>query len=838
MARTRSRPTALSHPSDSELPTLPSAMSDDGAHDSLHEVLSRAGVGIVHRDGQGRVLVANQAFCDLVGRSKEEMDGQPFDAFTHPDDIERSRGIYAVQLEKVEPFEIEKRYVRPDGHAVWCSVHVSFVIDSDGRPQSTILVASDIAARKAAEAELRESEEHYRYSVELSPQITWTAAPDGAILDISPRWHATTGIDRESSIGENWVTSLHPDDLEEARARWHAARVNKQPMDVEYRLRMDDGRFHWFRARAAARLDAAGNIIRWYGTLEDVNDRRIAQDALRDSEARFRLAAEATGLGIWDYDALTDQRQWSSEFKAMLGFSKDITPTIASALARVIPEDRHLLQALIDAAHAGNSNTRFDVTLRICRTDTGEERWMRTDGWRMHESSGRLARVLVTIRDVTEERTTADVTRHAATHDGLTGLPNRAYFTKQLESAIQLATPDQQLGLVLFDVDRLKEVNDTIGHDAGDALLRTFGARLRDAFQSPAVLGRLGGDEFAVLLHDVDREGLRTRIITALDSLGKPFEYEAYAPDTQATAGAAMFPVDGRGATDLLKAADIALYAGKNGERGTLSMFEPSMRAGLQRRASMLSLARAALRDDRVVPHYQSKIRLADRKIVGFEALLRWRHDDFGMQPPATIVAAFEDTHLAIALGDAMFAQVAQDVRGWLDKGLVPGRVAINLSPAEFRHDHLIARVCEPFNRLNLPLDMLELEITETVLLGRDTEKIAAILAAFRRQGVTIALDDFGTGYASLTHLKAFPVDVIKIDRGFVSNVCEGLDDAAIVDAIIGLANRLDLDVVAEGIESEAQVAYLQDQGCAFGQGYLFGRAVPASAVDDLLAAP
>jgi EAL domain-containing protein (putative c-di-GMP-specific phosphodiesterase class I) len=320
-------------------------------------------------------------------------------------------------------------------------------------------------------------------------------------------------------------------------------------------------------------------------------------------------------------------------------------------------------------------------------------------------------------------------------------------------------------------------------------------------------------------------------------ALHEPFEYDSHIRDTRATAGASLFPTDGATAADLLKTADIALYSGKNSRRGTLSLFHQSMRASLQKRASMLNVASIVVRDGRIVPHYQPKVSLADRKITGFEALLRWRHNALGIQQPSTIAAAFEDMNLAVAMSDAMLERIARDMRGWLDEGHSPGKIAINLSPAEFRHEDLVTRVLKPFERERVPLDLLELEITETVLLGRDTEKIAATLRRFRSEGMTIALDDFGTGYASLTHLKAFPVDVIKIDRSFIANVCERSDDRAIVDAIIGLAQKLGLTVVAEGIESEGQARYLSARRCGSGQGFLFGRAMSSEAVRDLLAA-
>jgi len=802
-------------------------------HLPITTVLGRAGIGLMHRDPQRRVLTVNARFCELAGRSAAELSGLSPDAFIHVDDRDRLLVVYHDHLARSAPFAIEVRVVRPDGSTIWCDINVSFVCDASGAALSTITIAQDITDRHDAEARLREREAHYRHTVEFNPQISWTATADGEVDSVSSRWAEVTGFDPRTAMGSMWLNALHPGDRARSAAVWAAAVAGRTSLDLEYRLSAPDGSYRWFRSRAAVRLDEAGDAVRWYGTLEDIDARKRAEEALRESEERFRLAAHAAGLGIWDYDAVANRREWSDEFKAMLGLPLDTIPSIELGLSLVVPTDRHHLQTLLAAVHSGDGNQRFDTMLRIRRADTGAERWIRTAGWRIEAPSGKLSRILVTTRDITEERTAEERIRFAAHHDALTGLPNRARFGERLEAAIATAErTGSTLALVLFDVDHLKETNDTIGHDAGDVVLRAFGERLHGVLGDRSTLARLGGDEFAAVIEGGgDVQQVIARVQAALRVVREPLAHDGRILDCQATAGGSLFPDGGATAAELLKSADIALYAAKAEHRGGLRMFEPQMRADLQRRSSMLSIARDTVRDDRIMPFYQPKVRLESGQVCGFEALLRWNHGALGPQPPGTIAAAFEDLELAVSLSERMLERIVADMRRWLDSGLDFGRIAFNLSPAEFRHENLTDRILGRLDRAGVPFNRLELEVTESVFVGRGSGCVASALEAFSRAGVHIALDDFGTGYASLTHLKAFPVHTIKIDKSFVNHLASDPGDAAIIDAVVALGHRLDMIVVAEGIETEAQARHLLAQGCDVGQGYWFGRAMPPEAV-------
>ena len=429
--------------------------------------------------------------------------------------------------------------------------------------------------------------------------------------------------------------------------------------------------------------------------------------------------------------------------------------------------------------------------------------------------------------------------RALAYADPLTKLPNRTLFADRLDQSLRDADRQRRhVGLIVLDVDHFKTVNDAMGHAAGDALLKEIGARLLAAMPHNGTVARLGGDEFAIILPGLRPEQARIEAIEALlRGLDQPMLFEGRLVNAGVSAGAAIWPADGRDAESLLKSADLALYAAKANGGGAIRGFVPAMRQGVQRRTTMLSEARRALKDDRVFPFYQPKVRLGTGEVVGFEALLRWRHPDRGLQPPEAIRAALEDNELATHLTDRIMDRVFTDMRGWLQAGVTFGKIALNGAPADFLRGDFAERLLGRLEGFEIPASLVELEVTESVFLGQLAESVGRTLNTLSAAGTTIALDDFGTGYASLSHLKQFPVDVLKIDRSFVSRLTDTDDaeDAAIVGAVLNLAQNLNIMTVAEGIETRAQAAYLRRKGCDLGQGYLFSRAVPAVRVPGLL---
>ncbi|WP_457094515.1 putative bifunctional diguanylate cyclase/phosphodiesterase [Microvirga sp. P5_D2] len=561
--------------------------------------------------------------------------------------------------------------------------------------------------QKRTEHALRESEEHHRSSVELNPQIPWTADPHGNVLDMSPRWGELTGLPPEESLGQGWTTALHPDDASIAAQHWSDAVVSRSPVDVEYRLCFADGSYRWFRARATPRLGEDGALIRWYGTVEDIHDKKLAEERLR---------------------------------------------------------------------------------------------------W-------------------------------AAYHDDLTGLPNRRLFLERLREALDgISGRSHSVGLLVLDLDHLKHINDQFGHDAGDALLKEFGQRLRRGVRTTDTVARLSGDEFAVILPDVAGEDSVAAVAQALLArMQGALGHNGEALDCRTSIGGAISAEHSLSAEDLLKQADLALYSCKAAGRGLFAMFQPAMRDEAQKTASALTVARQAVALGWIEPFYQPKVELASGKLAGFEELLRWRHPRMGIQLPDILARAFDDTELGIAIGNRMLSCVVRDMRRWLDAGLDVGRISINASSAEFRRDNYARRVLAHLREARIPPNRFGVEVTETVFLDHNVEHAQKTLRALSEGGVSIELDDFGTGYASLSHLKQFPVHVLKIDRSFVNDLETDTDDAAIVKALLSLSQSLDIRVVAEGVETAAQASFLREHGCDLGQGYLFARPMATEAVPQFI---
>ena len=449
------------------------------------------------------------------------------------------------------------------------------------------------------------------------------------------------------------------------------------------------------------------------------------------------------------------------------------------------------------------------------------------------DKDGQPMRYVGVFNDITEMRRKDENIRHLAFHDPLTGLANRALLLDRLEHGIDLARRDRcRIGVIFIDLDRFKVINDSLGHDVGDELLRQIAGRLAGCLRESDTIARIGGDEFVVLIKDAgelsDYAALAEKVIAAV---GEPLEVCGHAMQTGASVGIACYPEDGEEVVVLMKHADAAMYAAKAAGRGTYRFFQKAMTERAVHRLKLEMELRNAVASGDLELHYQPQVALAGGELCGVEALVRWRHPQLGLVPPSDFIPLAEETGLIGPLGDWVLAEACRQLALWQAQGLSVPRVAVNLSALQLQQGDLIERIVGLARRHGIAPTALEIELTESAVMA-NPEYISRVFARLRNLGVRIAIDDFGTGYSSLAYLRRLPIDTLKVDRSFVMNADRDAGDAQIVRTVIALAHSLHLEVVAEGVESEAQAAFLRSCGCATVQGFLYARPLPARAFE------
>ncbi|HQR88422.1 MAG: GGDEF domain-containing protein [Caulobacter sp. 12-67-6] len=561
-------------------------------------------------------------------------------------------------------------------------------------------------------------------------------------------------------------------------------------------------------------------------TARDVTGYAEATLRAERDQQRLRMALELDGLLVREYDLVTRELVFSGatpDLEKWCRFKTD-------PLEIIHRDDRDRVAALVATRKPGETGV---YEFRLNRDD-GVETWVRSASKVLVGAHGRPERLVNLFKDITDRRRQTEAVETLAFKDTLTDLPNRALFQHRFQEAVSASELlGEMFGLIMIDVDHFKDINDTLGHDAGDALLKRLAEMLRHAFRADDTVARLGGDEFAVILRGLHGEADMLRPIQTLQELlRRPIEHGGRSFTCSASIGAALHGDPDADPSHMVKNADIALYRAKDAGRNRSVMFQPSMRSELEQRIELLRDVRAGIAAGEFVLFYQPVVDVRVGGVTGFEALMRWAHPEQGILAPARFMAAFEDQDLSLKLGDVTFEAALQQMRTWIDAGVEFGRVAVNISAAQFRSGRLAEEIQERLARWRVPCDRLTIEVTENVYMGWGSDLVSETVKRLHDAGVMIALDDFGTGYASLANLRQFPIDRLKIDKSFVQNA----EDEAIVKAVITLGSSMGMKVVAEGVEDQAQLDKLIGYGCDQVQGYHFGRPMPADAVPGFLA--
>jgi diguanylate cyclase (GGDEF)-like protein len=643
---------------------------------------------------------------------------------------------------------------------------------------------------------------------------------------VSPDW-AAHGVIPDIEIGDDFRRALvNPEDIDrlercvtfgEAFSRYRSVSVAGGAPRI--------WRTEFAATRAPGEAGELGRTLAVIVTARDVSGfAETALKAERDQQ-RLKMALELDDLMVREYDLRTGEiycSNTSPELEKWCMFKDD-------PLEIVHPDDREKMAELVRNRKDGEAQV-FEFRLN---RDDGVETWVRSVGKKFLGADGKPERLVNLFKDITDRRRQTEAVENLAFRDPLTGLPNRAYFQRKFQEAVDASELMGELfGLIMIDVDHFKDINDTLGHDAGDALLKRLSEMLHTAFRAGDTVARLGGDEFAVILRGLHSEADMMRPVSALQELlRRPIEHGGRSFSVSASIGAALHGDLDADPSHMIKNADIALYRAKDEGRNRSVVFDPSMRSALEQRIELLRDVRAAITANEFVLYYQPVVDIASNSVSGFEALMRWDHPEQGILTPDRFMAAFEDQDLSLKLGDLAFESALKQMREWMDAGVEFGRVAVNISAAQFRSGQLAEEVQARLARWNVPCDRLTIEVTENVYMGWGSEMVSDTVRRLHTAGVMIALDDFGTGYASLANLRQFPIDRLKIDKSFVQNI----EDAAIVKAVITLGSSMGMKVVAEGVEDQAQLDALAGYGCDQIQGYHFSRPMPAGMVPGYL---
>lgn len=560
------------------------------------------------------------------------------------------------------------------------------------------------------------------------------------------------------------------------------------------------------------------------------------EQSLQASEERWKFALEGSGDGVWDWDLPSDHVYRSPRWSQIYGYAEnEIAPTAAAGRQLVHPNDLAILISDVQNYLSGNSDVYISEFRLRCKD--GSWKWTLARGMTVSRSvDGKPLRMIGTHSDITNRKTSEAQVTHLAHYDQLTGLPNRVLFLDRFKQDIKKAQRTGQIVTLMFlDLDKFKEVNDSLGHDIGDMLLKDVARRLESCVRESDTVARMGGDEFTIILNDINSQVNIERIAQdILNQLTTPFHLGDEVIHVSTSIGISNYPKDGTEVELLLKNADQAMYVAKEQGRNRYQYFTPMMQEEALKRMRLISDLWGALNDNQFRVYYQPIVELATGAIFKAEALIRWQHPTRGLVSPNDFIPVAEDTGLIVDIGDWLFNEVANQMTKW--KQHYPNlQISVNKSPVQFRsvHDNC-SNWIERLEQLGLSGENFIVEITEGLLLdARDS--VVSQLNAFREAGMKIAIDDFGTGYSSLAYLRKFDIDFVKIDRSFTSNIIPNSSDMVLCEAIIEMSHKLGMKVIAEGVETDQQRDLLRNADCDFGQGYLYSKPVTIDQFEQLL---
>ncbi|MCX5816622.1 MAG: EAL domain-containing protein [Proteobacteria bacterium] len=801
----------------------------------IKKAVESSGEAIGMANPQGSHFYQNKAFLDLFEYSVEELN-KPLEPIVTYADPEVGREVFETIMQG-SPWVGETIMVAKGGRRFPVFLRADAVKDDNGNIIGLIGIHTDITERKQAEEALQKSEEKYRYLVDNMNDGIYIIDEKGTILFANNALASIHGFDSpDKLLNKCFIEFVEPSARKEILKSYkNGIQSGKMFNEIEIPIISVDGSMVYvlirpFIIRDGERITSTGGIVR------DITERRRAEEALHRSETKFRTLYDSSSDAVM----LLDEKGFFDCNKATLAIFGCATqeefsskhPAILSPPQQPCGTDSMVLANQMIATAMEKGSIRFEWTHK--RNDTGETfpaevllTAMELDGKQV---------VQAVVRDITERKHTEDRIQYLATHDVLTGLPNRSMFSQLLNHAIQAAQRYQRQFAVLFiDLDRFKIINDTLGHEAGDQLLQEIATRLKQPLRAVDIVGRLGGDEFIILIEEVNELSQVTIVANKiLTSIIKPITLMGQKCRITASIGICMYPKDAEDEQSLMKNADIAMYLAKEEGKNNYQFYSEDIQSKSLERLSIETNLRFALERNELSLHYQAKVDFKTNAITGVEALLRWQNPYLGSVTPTQFIPVAEETGLIMSMGRWVLKTACAQNVAWQQQGLPAVCMAVNLSLRQLTDDNLINDIGAALKDSGMAPNLLELEITESMVMHNPAHMIS-VLAKIKSMGVRLAIDDFGTGYSSLAQIKHFPIDTLKVDRSFIRNIPKDAEDRAITEAIIAMGKTLSLTVVAEGVETVEQMNFLKEHSCDEMQGYYFSKPIVPEQFADLL---
>lgn len=775
-----------------------------------------------------RFLAVNQAAVEHYGYSREEFLAMTIDDICPQEDVVRLHAARRIGGPPVRHRGLW-RHRRWDGTLIDVDI-TSSTITWEGTTAHAVMVR-DVTERLRARRSLEESQQALTLAQRVGRMGGWRVDRKSGRYTISDEVYRLYGLERGSGepSPSTFVERTHPNDLPARCEALTRAIQEGQPYAIDYRIVRPDGAVRWLHGRAEAVLDASGEPVEMVGVVIDITERKEAELAVRQAEARLRLMYDQLPAIAWNTDRQLRFTSIAGRALKELGTSEE---RLIGLSLREILEGRDGAWAIgaHEAALLGEAASR-EVTWMTCDSKT-----FRVHVEPLYEKSGKIAGVAGIALDVTEEISAKRSLEHWAYHDALTGLPNRVQLQRELEQRLgEIQSTGGKLAVIFIDLDAFAQINNVFGHSCGDAILVAAAKRIRSRLDPDDFLCRWGGDEF-VVLHRMGpgREDAGKHVEYLLESLDGGFLVDDQRYHVEASAGVGIAPDHGSNQTCLLRAADAAMYRAKQRGRGGHVVFDEQLYAALQRRLEVERTLREALGENELRVVYQPIWCAASLRVVGVEVLSRWESSSLGVVEPEEFIPIAEETRLIHPIGAWVLREACRQLAAWLRAGLGPIRLCANVSAHQLRSKTFFQSVRTILEETGLRPHLLELELTERAMLDSDPSTLET-LSKLRDLGVCLSIDDFGTGYSALSCLKTMRVDTVKIDRLFIKDVPHDRFGEAIARSIVALAHSLDLRVIAEGVETLAQRSLLASIGCDELQGFLLARPVSADECAKLL---